>query len=241
MNNKLILIIVSVLIFLILLIAVLIGKNYYAGKQFHNDSSSNIVNYFSFYLPTKNLIDKCMHYILKFGTKLNSSKNFNNAKGYKMNFNIIKKHIPEIIGFYMNGVFKKLIEDTIKIKLNFAPISEKYRFFLRLYLDGDFLDYHYDNNFTKGRRFTAVIPILVNEENTSEFQVKFKDCNKIYKIPISEGVLYNGSKIYHSISKQSKNGVRMVIVIPMYEDYTLDFVGQTRKKIRDVTYKQLSL
>ena len=236
-----IIVIICILIVLILLIAVLIGKNYYAGKQFHKDSSSNIVHYFSFYLPSNSLVDKCMHYILKYGTKLNSSKNFNNANGYKMNYNIIKQYIPEIIYFYMNEVFKQLVEDTIKIKLNFAPLTEKYRFFLRLYLDGDFLDYHYDNNFTKSRRFTAVIPILVNEENTSEFQVKCKDCTKIYKIPISEGVLYNGSKIYHSISKQSKNGVRMVIVIPMYEDYTLGFIGRTRKKIRDITYKQLSL
>jgi len=232
---------IILILIIIIILVIVIGTNYYYGKKFHSDSSNNKVYYFSFYLPNSKLINKCVTCLLKYGTKLNPNKNFNNAKGIKLNYNGIKKYIPELIYFYMNNIFLKTIEDVINIKLNFAPVSEQYRLFLRLYLDGDFLDYHYDNNFTIGKRFTAVIPILANDENTAEFQVKNKDGNTIYKIPISEGVLYNGSKIYHSITKQSKNGIRLAVIIPLYEKYKISAYGQIRKKIRDITYKKLTL
>ena len=239
MEKKYILILCCIILCIIFLIYTF-QKFYQNGKKFHS-SDKNTVYYFSFNTPNDDIIDKCINCLIKYGTRLNPNKNFNNAKGIKMNYNLIKKYIPELIDFYLNSNLKKEIKKVFNTDIHFAPISEQYRIFLRLYLENDFIDYHYDLNLTAGDRYTIVIPILVNDKNTSEFYVKDKNGGQLYKIPENSGILYNGTNTYHSISKQSKGGLRLVVVIPMYTNYKMNLYAKARKYARDLIYKNLTL
>jgi hypothetical protein len=129
-------------------------------------------------------------------------------------------------------------------KVQYADISEKYRIFARLYENkDDFLEWHYDNNFTIGNRYTLVIPIIIDKGNTSEFMIKDrKTCvEKIIPIPLGKGVIYNGSVTYHKISQQTDGQRRMVIIISFYTNYKKTVIGNIREYIRNITYKNLTL
>jgi hypothetical protein len=128
--------------------------------------------------------------------------------------------------------------------VTFADNTEQYRIFARIYDDdGDFLNWHYDNNFTKGNRYTLVIPLIVDDCNTAEFEYKDRKTGQehIVRIPLGNGVLYNGSELYHRITKQTNNCRRIVVIIPFYANYQKSFFGKLREKIRNITYQQLSL
>jgi len=128
--------------------------------------------------------------------------------------------------------------------LMFADESEKYRIFARIYDDDqDFLNWHYDNNFTNGNRYTIVIPLIVDECNTAEFEYKDAKSGKQVTVPVmvGTGVLYNGSEVYHRISKQTKGCTRMVVIIPLYHDYSKSIFGKCREFMRNIVYQQLTL
>jgi len=220
--------------------------NYQDGKVFKTCTKCppNKIRYIEYKIPDHNLINNLEYHIRNNGNILDPNLNLSNAQGKKLDYQQIKKLCPELIDYYLNDTFKNYIISIINKNIEFAPESDHYRFFARLYEnDDDFLNWHYDNNFTKGKRYTIVIPLLIDECNTSEFQIKDRQNSTIitFKIPIGKGVLYNGSNVYHKITQQKKNCKRLVIIIPIYENYSLTFSGYIRTKIRNITDKVITL
>lgn len=165
----------NIFYYIIIRVCFILYINYNKGKQFNNCNSCppNKIRYIKHNLPPSNLIFKLENIIKKTGDGLNPKLNFSNAKGKKLDYIAIKKNIPELIDFYLTN---KLLIQTNKIlnkTLNFAPESERYRIFVRLYEnENDFLNWHYDNNFTLGKRYTLILPLIIDWCNTSKFQIK---------------------------------------------------------------------
>ena len=61
------------------------------------------------------------------------------------------------------------------------------------------------------------------------------------KINLGEGLIYDGTDTYHSVTKQTKGCIRMVIIIPLYTNYTKNVIGIIREKVRNITYRILTL
>ena len=233
---------VRVILFIFVICFVLF-LNYWHGKQFHpcDDCTSNDV----FLVDVPELDEGCVaileNEIRINGTRLNPELNFSNAQGRKLNFN----QIPECVkNFYENHVFESIASNSVKERVTFAPSTEQYRIFSRLYEDDDdFLEWHYDNNFTKGNRYTLVIPVLVDDCNTAEFMIRDRRTKKesIIKVPLGQGVIYNGTDVYHKITQQTKGCRRMVVIIPFYANYEKGFLGDMRQILRNITYQQLTL
>ena len=234
---------ITIILISIIIIIIVLYSNYYYGKQFNICKKCNINEVFFIdvkLLPEK-LIKLLEFTIKKNGSRLNPELNFNNAKGKKLNYNQIPK---EIINFYDNNYLERAVSEKLGENVYFADKNEHYRIFARLYEDeDDFLDWHYDNNFTIGNRYTLVIPILVDKGNTSEFMIKDRKTGieKIIPISLGKGVIYNGSITYHKISEQTNGQRRLVIIIPFYSNYKKTFFGKIREFFRNITYKLLTL
>ena len=230
-------------VLLLLTIVLVIFINYWHGKKFHpckTCSSNEVVTVRVPQLPDE-YIKILEHKIRTNGSRLNPELNFSNAQGRKLNFT----KLPECVkDFYENDEFARIASEAFDERVTFAPISEQYRIFSRLYEDDDdFLDWHYDNNFTKGKRYTLVIPVMVDECNTSEFMIKDRKTEEEILIPVQvgQGVIYNGTDVYHKITQQTKHCRRMVIIIPFYSNYEKGFLGDIRQFMRNVIYQQLTL
>ena len=156
--------------------------------------------------------------------------NFKNSKI----FSIIEKSIKNI---------EKDSSAIIGTKLKIADCSsEKYCWFLRLYnKSGHYLDMHFDNNFTKGKRYTYVLNLYTSECNSSHFISKSKNKMNIFRSNTGNGVVYNGSSVKHAISTQTTNCTRISLIIPLYENYKLSILGSIRAHARNITYKLLGL
>jgi hypothetical protein len=184
-------------------------------------------------------IDDIIKVIERRGTKLDSTYNSNSSEGYKIIRNDMKKYLPE--------VFMIIEEYVSSLRYNESkPVScdkDKYCWFLRLYnKDGHFLDWHFDNNFTVGPRHTFVCNIFISKCNTSHFMTK--DMNNRIHIISSEsgsGVIYNGTDVKHAISSQTDDCVRVALIVPMYENEHMTFIGRWRKWARGIIYHHLKL
>ena len=52
---------------------------------------------------------------------------------------------------------------------------------------------------------------------------------------------YNGSEVFHRVTKQTQGCKRLVAIIPFYENENYRPLGKIREKVRDVTDKVLTL
>jgi hypothetical protein len=228
----------KIIISLIIIILLIILLNTTINKQTPPNSSLYFVDVD---LPNKDVIKKLETKLKIEGTRLNPELNFNNAQGKKLNY----LQLPEeIINFYENSNILDIVSNTLGKKVTFADKTEKYRIFARIYEDeNDFLEWHYDNNFTIGERYTLVIPIICDKCNTSEFMIRNTKTKEITVVPIptGKGIVYNGSVTNHKISKQTNGCRRMVVIIPLYTNYKKNIVGNVSEYVRNIVFKKLSL
>jgi len=229
---------------ILFLLFIFICMNYYYGKQFHPCASS-CKEKEVFYVDVKplpyHLVNILYNAIRKNGSQLNPKYNNGNAKGKKMNYYELPKDIRD---FCIDDTIRQSVSTILHESVDYADETERYRIFARLYEDeSDFLDWHYDNNFTAGNRYTLVVPVLVDSGNTSEFMIKDQKTReeKTIPIPLGKGVVYNGSITYHSITKQTKGQRRLVIIIPFYTNYKKTWIGSIRQVIRNITDDTLTI
>jgi hypothetical protein len=180
------------------------------------------------------------------GSKLDAKNNYGSAEGYKAIRTVFQEKMPRVcdkVDKHVTGLIKQCCKVTGKNLFKADCADEKYCWFMRLYNeDNHFLDWHFDNNFTKGLRYTMVTTIYVTECNTSHFMIKDKH-NRIHieRSKQGSGVVYNGSDIKHAISTQTNNCIRIVLVVPLYETLEKSIMGKYRQLLRNVTYSALNL
>lgn len=235
-----------IILIIFILIVVTLGTNYYYGAHFKKCTSCqpNKVDLIDITLPPDSITECLYNAIKNNGTRLDPTLNFNNVQGKKINYPALKDYCPEIVDFYLTPEMVDHVSEVLGKSVTFADESEKYRIFARLYSDeSDFINWHYDNNFTRGERYTLVVPIMLDYCNTSQFIYKDRSTQEDIhvEIPLGSGVLYNGSEVYHMISKQTQGCKRMVIIIPFYTDYSKSIFGEIRQFFRNLVYKQLSV
>jgi len=232
---------IILLIIFMLIILILI---YFSKRKFFNKCTDCLENDYNIIKVPKlpiNLVKELYATVRNNGTRLDPKLNFNNAKGKKINYFKLSHNIKQ---FYEHPIFRKIVSKAIGKELKMATKKDRYKIFARLYEDeNDFLDWHYDNNFTMGIRYTLVIPVYIDKCNTSKFKIKDRKTNieKIVNINIGEGVLYNGSDVYHSITKQTNGCKRMVIIIPFYTNYKKDIFGNILEYTRNFSFDELKL
>ena len=199
------------------------------------------VHYFGFPMPATDAFMKCFD---THGDKKDPSKNFNTSSCTKLDYKGMAQCCPELLELYFSEELCAAAAEAMgveKLYLN-DPQIDVNCIFLRKYVEGDHLAFHYDNNFAIGTRYSAVIPLHVTQNNTSEFIMIDRDNRiQIMPIPLGQGVVYNGWQIRHAITGQVRGEERIVVVVHLYDNPRMNLWGKMRKKARDLTYKSLSL
>ena len=180
-------------------------------------------------------VNDIIHIAQQHGNKSTS----NMVEGYKITRSTIRDRLPQvfnIIDEYVSGLKNKKVKPADCEK-------EQYCWFLRLYnQSGHYIDWHFDNNFTNGARNTYVCNIYTSECNTSHLMTKDRyDKVKISETKAGKGVLYNGSEVKHSVSKQASGCTRISLIIPLYENDSVTAFGWFRRLARNVSDKVFKL
>ena len=185
----------------------------------------------------KNLVD----IIKQNGTKKDPKLNFNKSSCHVLNYYDISKNCPEYIDKFYNQDFI----DTIKNNLNLPnleiikPHIDPLGFAMHLYCDGDFMEYHFDTNFTLGTRYSVVIPLYLNQENRCFLQIKDQNKQeKQIKIDIGKAVVYNGDKVLHCVTPQCEKGERITLVLNLTTSSKTNFIGDILQKGRNYMFEK---
>jgi hypothetical protein len=124
---------------------------------------------------------------------------------------------------FLNKVSNILDVSTIYFQ---DPDKNPMNFVIKLYKKNSFFDYHFDDNYSLGTRYTIVIPLYYNRYNMSNLKIINKNNREeTVKIAIGNFIIYKGGKIYHCVSKQHERGVRLSLIINLTTNKEKNFVG----------------
>jgi len=166
----------------------------------------------------------------------NPALNFKNASCKVLNFFKISNYCNNFITTFYNNDFISKIKTIINEKeLYFIdPNIEPLSFAIQLYKENDFMSYHFDTNFSLGKRYTVLIPLYINEYNTSYLTIKDKNNNeKKIIIDFGKAIVYNGDKVFHKVSKQQEKGERISLIINLTTNQKYSLLGEYLQKIRN--------
>lgn len=100
--------------------------------------------------------------------------------------------------------------------------------------NGDFINWHYDVNYYKGRFFTLIIPVTINETCT-----KFKFMQKGKSIEIgneqSQSILFEGERLFHMATPICKGEFRVVLSFQYVTNTDIDITKMMLLKFKDST------
>ena len=195
------------------------------------------------YIPISNTEKKKLLKKIKKGKFINPLRNNFSAKGFKIYYDDLIKTIPQYMSKLNSYIFLGAASDAIKTKLSMLNNDDD-KVFARLYINkGDMIDWHYDNNFSNARKFTAIIPIIVDKCNTSHLKYKDSDTGKIrtVKDKMDRIYIYEGDKIHHKVTDQTQGCARLVIIVPLYENPDFSFFGKLNNLAKKILYYVFSL
>lgn len=219
----------KILFFVIVLIFIIIGSfNYFK----YND----VITYFLIDISNSSYL---VNLIEEKGFVKNPSLNFNNSSCKVLDFNSISNNCNNFITQFYNNDFLDKIKTIINEKDLFFidPIIDPLAFVIQLYKENDFMSYHFDTNFSLGKRYSVIIPLYLNEFNTSYLTIKDKSKNeKQIIIPIGKGIIYNGDNVLHKVSKQGTGGERISLIINLTTNSSYSLLGKYLQKIRNYMF-----
>lgn len=169
----------------------------------------------------------------------NPNLNFNNSSCKVFNYVDISNHCNIFLNKFHNQTFLDKIKKIINEKnLYFMDHNiEPLHIAMQLYQENDFMSYHFDTNFSLGKRYTILIPLYINEKNDAYLTIKDKKKNeKKIVINVGQGIVYNGDKVIHKVSKQNKDGKRITLIINLTTDLKYNFIGKILQKVRNYLF-----
>jgi hypothetical protein len=77
--------------------------------------------------------------------------------------------------------------------------------------EGDYIDWHFDTNHFKGRYFTLLVPVTL-EETCGNYVYKNKDGKNVdVKIKENQAILFEGDKVFHAGKQLCANQFRAIL------------------------------
>ena len=219
----------KIFFFIIFLIILFISyRNYFS----YNDT----IHYFNVDISNSEYLVDLLN---KKGFTKNPQKNFNNSSCKLFNYIDISNNCNKFLRDFNNESFLLKIKNIInEKKLYYMDHNiEPLHITMQLYQENDFMSYHFDTNFTLGSRYTVLIPLYINDKNESFLTIKDKNKNeKKITINVGQGIVYNGDKVIHKVSKQAKDGKRITLIINLTTNPKFSLIGKLLQKLRNFMF-----
>jgi hypothetical protein len=160
-----------------------------------------------------------------------------NKKGVTIPTSILVNKAPKLIEYYNNKLCD-LISHKLNLKLFPTDLKLPTSCSILIYeKEGDWINWHYDHNYYKGRFFTVLIPIT-NSLTCTKFEFVNNNTNRIESIDLinNTSICFEGNYLYHRASKLCKNQRRIILSCQYVTDNEMTDINKYRIKLKDFAY-----
>jgi len=141
-------------------------------------------------------------------------------KGGSVSYFVMKEEAPAFMAFYRSPEFLNFLIHIVQAPLVYCPENDPHSCALYFYTEaGDHIGYHYDTSYYKGARYTVLMGLVQRSDHCRLVCELFKaDPNRETKTidtktPPGSMVLFNGDKLWHSITPLGEGEERIVLTM----------------------------
>lgn len=144
--------------------------------------------------------------------------------------------IPEMESFYLDTV-TQTVSDMVRQAVSGTPLNLPTSCALLVYeKPGDFINWHYDVNYYKGRFFTLLIPVTIDNVCT-KFTFRH-NANTNVKVTIDQGkaLLFEGDHVFHMASPLCSGEQRILLSMQFVTDPRISKWDTFFRNLKDIAY-----
>jgi hypothetical protein len=105
--------------------------------------------------------------------------------------------------------------------------------------EGDFINWHYDVNYFRGRFFTLLIPVTVDDTCTKYVYKDVDGKDLRLTIPSGKALLFEGDNVFHMASKICEGQRRVIVSMQFVTDAHVSQVSHMYMGFKDIAYTGL--
>lgn len=155
--------------------------------------------------------------------------------GRTISTQILQQRLPAVLEYYhsLPSYISSIIGETVMTTPLHLPTSCAVLIYEK---KGDFINWHYDVNYFKGRFFTLLIPISSDNTCTS-FMYKNKN-GQSHEVKLAPGkaLLFEGERVFHMASKLCDQQTRIILSMQFATDAGIKHVSKFLMRLKDVAY-----
>ena len=151
----------------------------------------------------------------------------------------VAEHAPVTHALYHSTDLIALLSRLTREKLLVCPESDPHRCALYFYTEsGDHIGGHYDTSFYKGKRYTVLLG-LVDQSSSRLICQLYKDDpsreTEERRVATTPGsmVLFNGDKLWHSVSPSAAGEDRVVLTLQYVTDQRMGALQRIVSDVKD--------
>lgn len=155
--------------------------------------------------------------------------------GRTINTQELMQRVPQLIQYYkhLTSTITSIINEPTYITPLHLPTSCSVLIYEK---QGDFINWHYDVNYYKGRFFTLLIPLSRNNTCTSFIYKKANMATEKIDINPGSAILFEGEHVFHMASKLCKDQTRVMISMQFVTNDSIRPMSRCLMWLKDIAY-----
>ena len=160
-------------------------------------------------------------------------------KSGSVSYNLVKEHAPSLADLYHSEEMRKFISNIVGREVVICPPEDPHAAALYNYTEpGDYIGVHYDRSFYKGSRFTVLLGLIQESENSK--LVCYPGATKLNQrknptpIATKPGTLVVfDDKLWHEVTPLGKNERRVILTLEFLTDQRMSIFSRFISNLKD--------
>jgi hypothetical protein len=163
-------------------------------------------------------------------------------KGGTVAYDNLREHAPEVVAFYQSDWLCSLISDLVGEQVYVTLPNDQSSCSLLLYSDeGDYIGWHHDHNFYRGRHFTVLLSIDNRGPDpmalsSAVLEMRTDDGLRRIATPPNTLVVFEGARMPHRVTPLGPDERRVLLSMTFSTRPESPFLKDLLRRVKDTAY-----
>ena len=169
---------------------------------------------------TQPVVDQLLREVDVLAPDVNRNYVPGHKKGGSISFYAMLRQAPAILSLYRSPAWLTFLSRLVGAPLMLCPEDDPHSCALYYYTQpGDYIGFHYDTSYYKGKRYTVLIGLVERSEHCRLVaRVRKRGENEEIRetrIPMDPGTVvpFNGAKLWHAVTPLGKGEERIILTL----------------------------
>lgn len=162
-------------------------------------------------------------------------------KGNTLPSGFLKEQIPWIIDAYRDPATLSGLSAIVGCSVTPVPLEHPMSIAALIYKDcGDWIGWHYDYNYYRGRCFTVLFTLSNaadhQSQSSSSLEIKTRKLHQSFSPEVNSMVIFEGSRVFHRVTPIAAKENRVVLSMLYATDSRTHYLKNFIRQLKDLAF-----